>query len=473
MTIDTRDTLQNLAPSHLAAEVLSGGFVVKALGMWLEYVPTENRYRELCDDELKSMVWRALEGRTYIHRGKDGEEERPLFLDTKTSANVREAMIHLTLEPGVESLPFWRHRREGDPDPHDLLPLANGLLHWRTGELIERTPRFVSTGCSGVAHDPAAETFMWDLFLDEIFDGDGEQVELLHEVMGCILTGQSKYQKIFQMFGPPRSGKGTVGRMLVELLGVTSVASPKIRQIADGGFGLSSLIGKTAAIVGDARLDRGRQTSALTELLLTTSGGDLQTIQRKHRDDYIGYLPVQWLLMSNEPVLMHDLTGTVATRMVMMETRRSFLGQEDVDVFVRDLLPEAPGVLNRCLAGARRLAERGRFRVPSSIRGRQAEILRDASTVAAFASECLVKDPNAMTPKKDVYAAYESYCLGHGRIGTDANIFWRDLRSSGKFRDDMVKRVRSGGERVQAVDGLRVELDVASLPNDPADDFPD
>jgi hypothetical protein len=217
----------------------------------------------------------------------------------------------------------------------------------------------------------------------------------------------------------------------------------------------------------------GRQTSALTEILLTTSGGDLQTIQRKHRDDYIGYLPVQWLLMSNEPVLMQDLTGTVATRMVMMETRRSFLGQEDVDVFVRDLLPEAPGVLNRYLAGARRLAERGRFRVPSSIRGRQAEILRDASTVAAFASECLVKDPNAMTPKKDVYAAYESYCLGHGRIGTDANIFWRDLRSSGKFRDDMVRRVRSGGERVQAVDGLRVELDVASLPNDPADDFPD
>ena len=145
MTIDTRDTLQNLAPSHLAAEVLSGGFVVKALGMWLEYVPTENRYRELSDDELKSMVWRALEGRTYIHRGKDGEEERPLFLDTKTSANVREAMIHLTLEPGVESLPFWRHRREGDPDPHDLLPLANGLLHWRT-----RPDRSPTHGCGCV-----------------------------------------------------------------------------------------------------------------------------------------------------------------------------------------------------------------------------------------------------------------------------------------------------------------------------------
>jgi putative DNA primase/helicase len=472
MSIDNRETLPNLAPSHLAAEVLSGSALVKAMGMWLEYVPTENRYRELTNDELTTMVWRALDGRNYLHRDAKGTvEERPLYVNTKVSANVREAMIHLTLEHGVESLPFWRNRKANDPDPRDLLPVANGLLDWRAGTLIERTPRFVSMGCSSVAFDPGATTFLWDMFLDEIFDGDSEQIDLLHEVLGCLITGQSKYQKVFQMFGPSRSGKGTVGRMLVELLGVVAIASPKIRQIAEGGFGLSSLIGKTAAMIGDARLDRGRQTSALTELLLTTSGQDLQTIQRKHKDDYIGYLPVQWLLMSNEPVLMHDLTGTIATRMVLMETRRSFLGKEDADVFERDLLPEAAGVLNLCLRGARRLATRGRFTVPASIRGRQAEILREASTVAAFASECLVEDGSASTSKQEVFDAYTDYCRGYGRIGTDDNIFWRDLRSSGKFRDDMVKRLRVNGERVQTVGGLRVELDRASLPYSPASDF--
>ncbi len=472
MSLDTRETLQSIAPSYLAAAALSGSPIVKALGMWLEYAPDENRYRELTNDELKHMVWVALEGRTYIHRGKDGVEEKTLNLNTKISADVREALIHLALETGIEELPFWRDQRDDDPDPRYLLPVSNGLLDWKTGELIAPTPRFVSTDCSQVAYDPDAVTFMWDFFLDEIFDGDLEQIELLHEVMGCILTGQTRFQKIFQLFGPPRSGKGTINLMLTRLLGMRSVASPRIKQIAEGGFGLQSLIGKKAAIVGDARLERGRKTSALTELLLSTSGGDLQTVPRKFKDDFVGYLPVQWMLMSNEPILMHDLTGTIATRMVLMETRRSFLGREENDLFERDLLPEAAGVLNRCLDAARRLSKRGRFLVPSSIEGRQAEILREASTVTAFASECLIEDPAATTSKLDIYDAYMRYCQGHGRSNyTDQNIFWRDLRASGKFRNDMERRIRADGRRVQAVEGLRVQLDEAALPFEPADDF--
>lgn len=473
MSLETRNILQSIAPSHLAAEAISGSALVKALGMWLEYAPKENHYRELDNDELKGMIWSALEGQTYIHKGKDGPEEKPLHLNTKMSADIREAMIHLTLQRGVEELPFWRDKRDDDPDPRNLLPMSNGLLDWQSGELIEATPRFVSTDCSDVAYDPSAVTFMWDMFLDEIFDGDLEQIDLLHEVMGCILTGQNKFQKIFQLFGPPRSGKGTINLMLTKLLGMRSVASPRIKQIADGGFGLSSLIGKKAAIVGDARLERGRKTSALTELLLSTSGGDLQTVQRKFRDDFVGYLPVQWMLMSNEPILMHDLTGTIATRMVLMETRRSFLGREDNALFERDLLPEAAGVLNLCLKAAKRLSKRGKFLVPSSIKGRQAEILREASTVTAFASECLIEDPAAETPKQDIYEAFERYCQGHGRLSADSNVFWRDLRSSGKFRDNMEKRSRANGRRIQTVKGLYVQLDEAALPYDPADDFLD
>ncbi|WP_120501641.1 phage/plasmid primase, P4 family [Roseovarius sp. EL26] len=472
MSLDTRGILQSIAPSHLAAETISISALVKALGMWLEYVPKENRFRELDNDELKGMIWSALDGRSYIHRGKGGDEEKQLYMNTKRSADIREAMIHLALERGIEKLPFWRHKCDDDPDPRYLLSVSNGLLDWRTGELIEATPRFVSTDCSDIGFDPNAVTFMWDMFLDEIFDGDHEQVELLHEVMGCILTGQHRFQKIFQLFGPPRSGKGTINLMLTRLLGMRSVASPRIKQIAEGGFGLQSLIGKKAAIVGDARLERGRKTSALTELLLSTSGGDLQTVQRKFKDDFVGYLPVQWMLMSNEPILMHDLTGTIATRMVLLETRRSFLGREDNTLFERDLLPEAAGVLNRCLEAARRLSKRGRFLVPSSIKGRQAEILREASTVTAFASECLIADSTGSTPKQDIYDAYERYCRGHGRIRADVNIFWRDLRTSGKFRDDMVKRVRIDGRRVQTVEGLQVHLDENALPFATEDDFP-
>lgn len=476
MSLDMREPLQSIAPGQLAATVLaeSGQPLVKAMGMWLEYVPTENQYRELSNDELTAKVWKSLDGRAHVHRTKGGAEERTLELNKRVSGDVREALVHLTLEAGARRLPFWRDgRRDADPDPATLLPVRNGLLDWRTGALLPPTPRFVSAGCSTVAFDPEATCFFWDCFLDEIFDNDVEQIHLLHEVLGCIITGQAKFQKIFQVFGPGRSGKGTINRMLVELLGEEAVTSPKMSQVEGGRFGLASLVGKAAAVMADVRLSRGRGKDALTELLLTTSGQDIQTIERKNRDDFIGYLNAQWLMFSNEPVLMQDLTGVVATRMVLLETRRSFLGREDPDLFQRDLLPEAPGVLNRCLEAARRLAARGRFLVPRSIQGRQREILREASTVSAFASECLVNRPSAETTKQDVYDAYRAYCRGHGRTPTEQNVFWRDLRSSGKFNDAMVQRLRDGVERVYAVRGLAVELDRDALPHGPGDDFPD
>ncbi len=457
MALDERAPISNLAPSHLAAEVLSFRLMIYALGMWLEYQPDKGHYVERDQKALTSAIYRVLDGRSYTD--KKGEPAT-LYMDTKQSANVREAMIHLSMVEDVDELPFWLPSEDCEkalPDPSSLLPVSNGLLDWQTGEIMDPTPRLVTTNCADVEYDPfAEEPFNWDMFLDEIFDGDREQIDLLHEVLGAIITGQHKYQKVFQLFGPTRSGKGTIGQMLVELLGIGAVASPKIRQIASGGFGLQSLISKSVAMVTDARLDRGAQTSALTEIMLTTSGGDIQTIQRKFKDDYVGYLNAQWLLMSNEPVLLTDLTGTVAKRMVLMETRKGFLGKEDPDLFARDLKPEAPGVLNRCLNGARRLKRRGRFIVPSTINDRQVEIIREASNVAGFANECLVTGSAVMTPKEDVYGAYVRYCLGHDQSPTSPNIFWRDLRSSGKFQDRMVRRVRIEGERRQVVEGLSV-----------------
>ena len=70
MSLETRNILQSIAPSHLAAEVISGSALVKALGLWLEYVPEKNCYRELENDELKEMIWSALDGQTIFIRGK-------------------------------------------------------------------------------------------------------------------------------------------------------------------------------------------------------------------------------------------------------------------------------------------------------------------------------------------------------------------------------------------------------------------
>ena len=66
------------------------------------------------------------------------------------------------------------------------------------------------------------------------------------------LTGDTRQQKALLIVGPKRSGKGTIGRILTHLVGTGNVAGPTISGLARV-FGLQPLIGKSVAIVSDAR----------------------------------------------------------------------------------------------------------------------------------------------------------------------------------------------------------------------------
>ena len=55
-------------------------------------------------------------------------------------------------------------------------------------------------------------------------------------------------------------------------------------------FGLAPLIGKPLAFITDARLGSRSNQAAITERLLSISGEDAQTIDRKHIDAWTGRL---------------------------------------------------------------------------------------------------------------------------------------------------------------------------------------
>ena len=54
------------------------------------------------------------------------------------------------------------------------------------------------------------------------------------------------------MVGPKRSGKGTIARVLRKLIGERNVAGPTLSSLG-GPFGLQPLLGKSGAIISDAR----------------------------------------------------------------------------------------------------------------------------------------------------------------------------------------------------------------------------
>ena len=117
--------------------------------------------------------------------------------------------------------------------------------------------------------------------------------------------GVPDMQKMLLLIGPTRSGKGTIARMLTELIGRGHVAGPTLASLGTN-FGLSPLLGKPLAIISDARLG-DTPAHTVVERLLSITGEDMLTVDRKYREPWSGKLPTRFVILSNELPRFRDL----------------------------------------------------------------------------------------------------------------------------------------------------------------------
>ena len=105
----------------------------------------------------------------------------------------------------------------------------------------------------------AGHPYQWHKFLEDVFGEDHEGRDTLQEWFGYCLTPDTSLQKALLMLGPPRSGKGTIGKITRALLGDASVASLTVANLWET-FGPQSLIGIPLAIMPDARFQQARRS---------------------------------------------------------------------------------------------------------------------------------------------------------------------------------------------------------------------
>jgi putative DNA primase/helicase len=116
-------------------------------------------------------------------------------------------------------------------------------------------PKLFALNVIETEYRPEAQSPRWDQFLDELWAEDREYRDALQEFFGLVLTDETRFQKGFILVGPARSGKGTIARVLMHLLGRNNYCGPSLGQLAQP-FGMQGLIGKKLAVVPDARLDQ-------------------------------------------------------------------------------------------------------------------------------------------------------------------------------------------------------------------------
>jgi putative DNA primase/helicase len=342
-------------------------------------------------------------------------------------ANVLEALKAIAHLPPTVQPPAWL-AGEG-ADPRDLLVTSNGILHVPTRKLMKHDPRlFIGHAVPFAYERKAPAPTRWLAFLRELWPGDEESVALVQEMFGYILSGATSLQKILLLVGPTRAGKGVIANVLTHLCGRESVGAPTLAGLTTN-FGLQDLIGKILAVVSDARLGPRADLQALAERLLSISGEDSITIDRKYRDPWTGRLEVRFLLLTNELPRFTDASGALAKRFVVVVLQQSFYGRED-PMLLAKLLPELPGILNWALDGLDRLRAQGHFTQPASAR----EAIRDledlASPISAFVRDRCRVGRDHQVRVDDLWTAWKAWCEDGLQHKGTKQTFGRDLRAA-------------------------------------------
>ena len=404
-------------------------------------------YRKLDDSEVRAIVWEFLDSAP-THEGR--------FHPSKMSvANVLEALaVCANLSSSLET-PVWLSDAEQLPDPKQLLSVANGLLHLRSGELYPRDPRLFTTTASEVTYDPfAPKPQFWSRFLHDIFGDDEEARDTIQDWFGYLLAPDTSQQKILLVVGPTRSGKGTLARILTELVGKQSVVGPSLLSLASN-FGMEMLIGKSLAIVADARLSGRSDQAPIVERLLSISGEDTITVDRKFRLAWTGRLPTRFMLITNELPILPDSSAALTRRFVVVVLKNSFYGREDLGLFDR-LCDELPAILNWAREGYVRISERGHFVQPASATDSIENLTTLASPITAFVKDRCELGPGFQVSVPTLFAAWRTWCEENGRRehGT-VQIFGRNLHAA-LPQLDTPTNVRTDEGRVRVYEGIRI-----------------
>ena len=415
-------------------------------------------------DRLNIAAQEVFNDRDTTSNDYNPDEEPPTARKVSRTlvSDVAAALSGMTSLPSDSDAPFWISGNGPFPS-HEVFATGSGIIHLQSlfegnsNYQLPITPDFFSPNSVHYRFPDddlrkVPTPTRWFEFLSSLWGEDHEMITLLQEWMGYCLLPDTSQQKIMLMIGPPRSGKGTICRVLTELVGELNVVNPRLSSFGTE-FGIEPLIGKTVGIVSDARLSGRSDIAQIVETLLSISGEDKQTVRRMYKSSINTRLRLRFMIVSNELPALQDASGAFLNRCLLLQTNRSFLGSEDkaLEAALRD---ELPGIMVWAAQGWWSLRERGRFVQPASSKELFDELYSLTSPIKAFLDECCDVETGGVAMVDDTYAAYRKWCETQGRKASTRQMFGRDLRAA--MPHVKTEQLWNAGDRHRAFIGIKL-----------------
>jgi len=286
----------------------------------------------------------------------------------------------------------------------DVVPVRNGIIKidFTTGAttLLTFSPEFRFNYRLNVVYDTKADGAPIGGYLDSL----GTDTDILLQIPAhAILSMLGRvYKKAYFLQGTKNSGKSTYIDLLVRhLFGISVCSSISLQALLFDRFRLAELDGKIVNAYADLSDQKLRDIGTFK----TLTGGDLITVERKHRDPY--QLRNKALLLFSANKFPKITIGDDAfwDRWIALEFKKSF----PVDPSFTDRTftdTNVSGFLNLILIRMQEIIKNG-IKVTDSV---EHVWLNDASACHQFVQEELERCPGAVLVKGEIYSRYVDYC---------------------------------------------------------------
>ena len=359
------------------------------------------------DDDGSAVKRRAVETlRRRRHAAVDAEREAVVACTKADERRVNGCISRFkTLVPvNIETF---------DSDP-DVLNCLNGVVHLRTGRLAPHTRDQRFTYCLPVAYAPAAAS-EWLDYLQGVVGGGQEVIDYLQMALGYSLTGHTREEVLFYLYGPTRSGKGTFAETIMHLMprplsAMVDFNSFTAKREGDvSNFDLAPL--KPARLIFASESNRSQSLNPSKIKQLT--GGDYIRACFKHRD-FFEYRPqFKIWMMSNWPVNGDPEDDALWGRVRVIEFPNSFLGMEDKSKKAKLSDPDAlQGVLYWLVQGAMKWYALGSagLAIPDTVAATTKAQRAELDYVQQWLDECCDGDDEGWISNKEVMSSYKTWC---------------------------------------------------------------
>ena len=295
-----------------------------------------------------------------------------------------------------------------DRDPW-LINARNGIVDLQTGALTEADPAQLITKLVPTQYNPEATCPMWIGFLNRIMDRNDGMITYLQRAVGYAMTGSTREQCLFILYGRGANGKSVFLETLSAMLNDYAMRTPTDTLLVKRTGGIPNDVArlKGARLVTAVEADAGNKMAE--SLVKQITGGEKITARFLHREWFEFQPQFKVFLATNHKPVIVGTDHAIWRRIQLIPFTVTIPADEQDKDLALKLQGELSGILTWAVRGCIEWQRLG-LQPASEVVGATNSYRTEMDAVAGFLEDCCMLEAGAYVTMVSLYKAYSAWC---------------------------------------------------------------